>query len=199
MVQNLTNNSVILMDEANSALSILNPLVIKLVIAILIFLLGFVIGSIVKKLVLKFFQISDFDRIFKKKTGFKFSVSNIVSTSISYFIYLLAIIMALNKLEIATTIVTTIVIILVVILILFVIFGLNDIFANFSAGFIIKLKGNIKPGDYIRIKDKRIEGYIISINSLNIRLETKKDEIVFIPNMVLFKSEIVKPKKIPKH
>ena len=62
-----------------------------------------------------------------------------------------------------------------------------------------KLKGNIKPGDYIRIKDKRIEGYIISINSLNIRLETKKDEIVFIPNMVLFKSEIVKPKKIPKH
>jgi len=199
MVQNITNSSVILMDEANSALSILNPLVIKIVIAILILLLGFVIGNIVKKLVLKFFQLSDFDRILKKTTGFKFSLSSVIATLMSYFIYIIAIIMALNRLELATTIVTTIVIILIVILVLFVIFGLNDIFANFSAGIIIKIKGNIRPGDYIRIKDKRIEGYIISTNSLNMRLETKKDEIVFIPNMVLFKSEIVKPKKIPKH
>jgi small conductance mechanosensitive channel len=199
MVQNLTNNSVILIDEANNALSVLSPLVIKIVIAILILLLGFVIGNIAKKLVLKFFQLSDFDRILKKKTGFKFSLSVTISTIISYLIYIIAIIMALNRLELATTIVTTIIIILILVLILFVIFGLNDIFANFSAGIIIKIKGNIKPGDYIRIKDKRIEGYIIDTTALNIRLETKKDEIVFIPNMVLFKSEIVKPKNIPKH
>jgi len=199
MVQNLTNNTVFLVDEANNALSILNPLVIKIVIAILIFLLGFVIGKIVQTLILRFFQISDLDRIFKKKTGLKVSASVIVSKIVSYFIYILAIIMALNRLELATTIITTIIIILVIILLLFVIFGLNDVFANFFAGFILKIRGNFKSGDYIRIKDKRIEGYIISINTLNIRLETKKDEIVFIPNMVIFRSEIVKPKKVPKH
>lgn len=196
---NITNNSVVLMDEANTVLSIVNPIVIKIVIAILIFLMGFVIGKILQKLVLKFFQISDLDKLFKKRTGIKLPLSLIVSTLLSYFVYIVAIVMALSKLEITTTIITTIVIILVIILVLFVIFGLNDVFANLSAGVFIQLRGNVKPGDYIRIKDKHIEGYIISMNTLNIRLETKKDEIVFIPNMVLFKSEIVKPKKIPKH
>ena len=187
------------MDEANAAVSIVNPLIIKIVIAILIFFIGFVIGKIAQKLILKFFKISDLDRIFKKKTGLKVPMSVIVSTVISYFIYIVAIVMALSRLGITTTVITTIVIILVIILMLFVIFGLNDVFANFTAGLLIKVKGNIKPGDYIRIKDKRIEGYIISMTMINIRLETKKDEIVFIPNMAVFQSEIIKPKKIPKH
>ncbi len=195
---NVTNSSVILMDEANTALSILNPLVLKIVIAVLIFFMGFVVGKILQRLIIKFFEISDLDKVFKKKTGLKIAPSLIIATIVSYFVYIVAIVMALNKLEIATTIITTIVIILIVVLILFVIFGMNDIFGNLTAGVMIRFKGNIKPGDYIRIKDKRIEGYIISMNTLNIRIETKKDEIVFIPNMILFKSEIVKPKKVLK-
>jgi len=185
------------MDEANNALSILNPLVLKIVIAILIFFMGFVVGKILQRLIIKFFQISDLDKFFKKKTGIKLAPSLILSSIVSYFVYIVAIVMALNRLEIATTIITTIVIILIIVLILFVIFGMNDVFANLTSGVMIRFRGNIKPGDYIRIKDKRIEGYVISMNTLNIRIETKKDETVFIPNMVLFKSEIVKPKKVP--
>ena len=197
-MSNITNSSAVLANEANAALSIVNPIIVKIVIAILIFFIGFVIGKIVQRLILKFFQISDLDVIFKKRTGIKQPLSTIVAYIISYFIYIVAIVMALNRLDIATTLITTIVIILIVVLVLFVIFGLNDIFANFTAGLILKIRGNIKQGDYIRIKDKRIEGYVASINSLNVRLETKKDEIVFVPNMVLFKSNIVKPKKVPK-
>jgi len=189
------DNSTILVDEANVALSILNPLILRIVIAILIFFIGFVIGKIVQKLILNIFKISDLDRIIRKNTGMKFSTSIVVATIASYFIYIVAIVMAMNRLEIGTTIITTIVILLVIILILFVVFGMNDIFANLTAGFMIRLKKNIKAGDYIRIKDKHVEGYIISMNLLNIRLETKKDEVVFIPNMAVFKSDIVKPKK----
>ena len=187
-MSNITNSSAVLANEANAALSIVNPIIVKIVIAILIFFIGFVIGKIVQRLILKFFQISDLDVIFKKRTGIKQPLSTIVAYIISYFIYIVAIVMALNRLDIATTLITTIVIILIVVLVLFVIF----------AGLILKIRGNIKQGDYIRIKDKRIEGYVASINSLNVRLETKKDEIVFVPNMVLFKSNIVKPKKVPK-
>jgi small conductance mechanosensitive channel len=191
----IANNSVLMVDEANTALSIVNPVIMKIIIAILIFLIGFVIGKIIEKLVLKFFALSDLDRIFRKMTGFKISLSVIISTIASYFVYIVAIVMALNRLEIATTVITTVVILLVIILILFVIFGMNDVFANFTAGIMLKIRGNIKQGDYIRIKDKHIEGYVISMNMSNIRLETKKDEMVFIPNMAVFKSEIVKPKK----
>lgn len=192
------NDSDILMDEANAALSIVNPLIVKIVIAVLIFFIGFVIGKIVQKLILNLFKISDFDRIIKRRTGLKVSVSVIVATIASYFIYVVAIVMALNRLEIATTIITTIVILLVIILALFLIFGMNDIFGNVNAGALIRLRGNIKQGDYIRLRDKHIEGYVISMNMLNVRLETKKDEIVLVPNMVLFRSEIVKP-KIRRH
>jgi small-conductance mechanosensitive channel len=194
----MVNDTIFLGNEANVALGIVNPIILKIIIAALVFFMGFVIGKIVERLVVRFFIMSDFDRIFKKKTGFKFSLSLTVSTIIAYFIYVIAIVMALNRLEIATTIITTIVIVLIVILVLFVIFGLNDIFTNLSAGFIIRIRGIIKPGDYIRLKNMHTEGYIISMNAFSIRLETKKDEIVFIPNMAVFKSEIVKPKKIPK-
>lgn len=194
----MANATLLLTDEANVALGIVNPLLLKIIIALLVFLIGFVIGKIVQKIILRLFVMSDFDRLFKKKTGFKFSLSVIASKVVSYFIYVVAIVMALNRLELATTIITTVVILIVIILVLFVIFGLNDIFANLTAGFMIRIRGIIKPGDYIRLKDKRIEGYIVSMNAQNIRIETKKDEIVFIPNMVLFKSEIVKPKKIPE-
>jgi small-conductance mechanosensitive channel len=193
------NDSTILVDEANVALSIVSPVLLKIIIAVLIFFIGFVIGKIVQKLVLNFFRISGLDRIFRRNTGIKVPISLITATIVSYFIYIVAIVMALNRLEIATTIITTIVIVLVILLVLFVIFGMNDIFGNLTAGVVIRFKGNIMPGDYIRVKDKHIEGYVISMNMLNIRLETKKDEIVFIPNMVLFRSEVVKPKKVPKH
>jgi small conductance mechanosensitive channel len=188
------NESALLMEEANEALAIVNPILIKIVIAILIFFIGFVIGKIVQRLILNFFRISDLDRIFRKRTGLKTPISIIIATIASYFVYIVAIVMALNRLEIATTIITTIVILLIIILILFLIFGMNDIFGNLTAGLMIRLRGNVKQGDYVRLKDKRIEGYIISMNPLNIRMETKKDEVVLIPNMAVFKSEIVKPK-----
>jgi small-conductance mechanosensitive channel len=184
-----------LMDEANVALSIVNPIIVEITIALLIFFMGFVIGKIVQKLILQFFRLSELDSVFKKRTGMKISLSVIISTLVSYFIYVVAIVMALNRLNIATKIITTIVIFLIIVLVLFVIFGLNDIFANFFAGLLLRFRGNIKQGDYIRIKDKRIEGYVVSINTLSIRLETRKEEIVFVPNMILFKSEVVKPKK----
>ncbi|MGV8171603.1 MAG: mechanosensitive ion channel domain-containing protein [Candidatus Woesearchaeota archaeon] len=192
------DNSTILVDEANVALSILNPLILRIVIAILIFLMGFVIGKIVQRLILGFFKVSDLERIFRKKTGIKIPIATILATIASYFIYIVAIVMALNRLAIATPLIVTIVILLIIILVLFVIFGMNDIFGNLTAGIMIRFRKNIKPGDYIRIKDKNIEGYIISMNTLSMRLETKKDEIVFIPNMAVFRSEIVKPKKVPK-
>ncbi|HEY9702919.1 MAG TPA: hypothetical protein V6C58_10760, partial [Allocoleopsis sp.] len=122
----MMSNETILVDEANTALSIVNPLVVKIIIALLIFFIGFIIGKIVEKLILKFFSIGDLDKYFRKRTGLKISLSTIFASIASYFIYIIAIVMALNHLEIATTIITTIVILLIVILFLFIVFGLND-------------------------------------------------------------------------
>ena len=103
--------------------------------------------------------------------------------------------MALNRLNITTTVITTIIILLVIVLVLFIIFGANDLFANLFAGLMIRLRKNINIGDYVRLKDNKVEGHIISMNFFNIRIETDKDESVFIPNMAVFRSGIIKVKK----
>jgi small-conductance mechanosensitive channel len=194
---NITNNKLLLVDEANQTLSILNPIITQVIIAVVICFLGFIAGKIVQRLILKIFEISDFDRIFRRKTGLRVNVSEIVAVIAAYFIYLVAIVMALSRLNITTAVITTIVILLLIVLLLFVIFGLNNVFANLSAGIIVRFRKNIKAGEYIRVKDKNVEGYVIGINIFSIQLETLKDETVFIPNMVIFRSEIIKPKKYP--
>ena len=75
-------------------------------------------------------------------------------------------------------------------------------FANLFAGMFIRFRKNIRVGEYVKIKDKdkNVQGHIISLNMLNIRLETGKEELVFIPNMAVFHSQIVKIKpEMRKH
>ena len=190
----LSNLSTLSMSDVDNAVSIINPVVLKILMAFIVLLLGFAVGKIVEKLLLKFFELIEFNKFAGRFLKLKFSISKMLARIIAYFIYILSIVMALNRLEITTTIITTIVILLSIILILFLIFGTNDLFANVFAGLIIKFRNNIKVGDYVKIKDKRIQGHVISISMLNVRLETGKDELVFVPNMALFKSEVVKIK-----
>ncbi len=190
-------NNTLMISEATDAISIVNPIILKIIVAVLVFLMGFIIGKVVQRIIMKIFEMSDLDRFLRKKTGMKVKFSVITATIVSYFIYLVSIVMALNRLNIAATVITTVVTVIIVVLLSFLVFGLNDMFANLFAGLFVRFRKNINPGDYIRIKDKRIEGYVVSINAFNIRLETHKDESVFIPNMALFKSEIIKPKKKP--
>ena len=85
-------------------------------------------------------------------------------------------------------------IVLIVFVILFFIFGLNDIFANFFSGIIVRTKNHFHIGEHIKIKEKNVEGTIIGINLLNVNLETDKEEFIFIPNMILFKCQVIKTK-----
>jgi small-conductance mechanosensitive channel len=200
-ITNASNNSLISVNELDNAISFINPLILKIIMAFLIFLIGFAIGKIAEKLFLKLFDLIDLNKLVAKFARLKFSVSKLLARIIAYFIYIVSIVMGLNRLGITTTIITTIVILLIILLTLSIIFGFNEFFANMFAGLLLKFRKNIRVGEYIRIKDKdkNIEGHVISADMLNIRLETGKDEIVFIPNMALFKSEIIKIKDLSRH
>lgn len=188
------SNALTSVSEINNALDFINPLVIKIVIAILIVLMGFIIGKIIQKIIMKLLDLIEFDKLFNKTTGFKLSIENIISNIIAYIIYFVAIIIALNKLEIATPVLKTIIIVLAIVLILMFLFGVRDIFENLFAGIIVKFTKNLEIGEHIKVKDKDIEGKIVNINLLNVQIETDKEELVFIPNVAMFRSQIVKIK-----
>jgi small-conductance mechanosensitive channel len=199
-VSDNASNSIISVNEINNAISLINPLIIKIFIAVMILLLGFIISKIIEKLLFKILDIVEFDKLIKRFVRYKHP-SKTISIIVSYIINAVSLVMALNKLEITTTIITTIVIVLVTVLVLFVVFGTNDLFANFFAGIIVRIRKNIRVDEFIRIKDskKKIEGKILTIGNLSIRLETESGEIVYIPNMLLFKSVITKVRKQPEN
>ena len=193
---NATNvtNALTSVSEINYAVGFINPLIIKIVTAVLIILMGFIIGKIIQKIIMKLLDLIELDKWFTKATGFKLSIEDILSNVVAYVIYFIAIVIALNKLEITTPVVKTIIIVLAVLLILLFFFGIRDIFANLFAGLVVRVTKNLKLGEHIKVKDKDVEGKIININLLNVQIETDKEELVFIPNIAMFKSQIVKVK-----
>lgn len=193
IVNNFSNSTALGVSNVNNAVAHVNPLLINIVMAVLIFLLGIVVGKIVEKLLLKLFDLIELNKLIAKIIRAKPVIDMIIAKIVAYAIYVIALVMALNRLSLTSAVITTIVIAIIIVMILFLIFGINDLFANLFAGLILRFRRKIKVGDHVRIddKDRKIEGHIISMNILNMRLETGKEEVVFVPNMAVFKSEIV--------
>lgn len=167
---------------------------IDVTISIIIILVGFIIGRIVGKLIQGLFHELELNNILKKATGIKVSFEEIVGRFVSYFIYFIAIIMALNQIGITSAILYIIAGAVMVIVIVSLILAIKDFIPNVIAGFFIHQKRNLKEGDFIKVK--KIEGKIIHINLVETRIKTKSNDIIYIPNSLLTKSEVrVKKKK----
>lgn len=182
---NLSNNTALATNVTN-VFSFIDPLVLKIVTAIIIVFMGIVIAKIIEKLMLKLFELAELDKLLK----LKFSLSKVLARLFCYTIYIIAIAMALNTIGITRTVITVITLALIVLLIVLFVFGANDFLANFVAGLALRLRKNIKVGAHIHVKDKNIDGHILSLELSRIRLETGKDEIVYIPHMALLKSGV---------
>lgn len=192
----MDNKSLISNSDITEAVSMINPIIFQIINAVLILLIGFVLGKIIQKLLLRIFEMIELDKITRKRLKIR-NLSRIISNILSAIIYLNAIIIALNKLNLATTIVHTIIILLIIVMVVFIVFGVNDIFANFFAGIFFRMRKNISVGEEIRIKDQKrtIQGKIERINILDIRIDTGKEELVIIPNTLLSKSIVTKIRK----
>ncbi len=192
----MANESLISNSDVSNAVSMINPIILSIINAVIILLIGFVFGKITQKLSFRIFEMVELDKITRKSLKIK-NLSKILSSILGYIIYLIAIIIALNRLHIATTIINTVIILLIVVMVVFVVFGANDIFANFFAGLSFRMKKNISVGDEIKIKDQKrtIQGKVEKINLLDIRIDSGKEELVIIPNTLLSRSIVTKTRK----
>ena len=165
----------------------------RFVLAIITLFIGIIIGRFVGKLLNKILHELDIDRIIKKTTKIRFSVEEMISNFFSYFIYFATIIMALNQLGITTTVLEIISITIFVIIILSILLGVRDFIPNIISGIFIHQKRFLKEGDKVRIGE--VEGEIIKVSLIETRIRTKSDDIIYMPNSILTKREVVKLKK----
>ena len=171
-------------------------LYLKLVVTIIILFVGIIIGKIASKLVKKILSEIEIDNIVKKATGVTVGIEKMISSFVSYFIYFIAIIMALNQLNITTTVLSMISGAIILLIIISVTLAIKDFIPNLIAGFYIHRNRFIKKGEWISVKG--MEGEVKEITMIETKIETANKDVIFIPNSALTKTEIIKIKKPSK-
>ncbi|MBN2111541.1 mechanosensitive ion channel [Candidatus Woesearchaeota archaeon] len=162
----------------------------NLIVAVVIILIGFILGRVLGKLVQKVLHELEIDRILKKTAKIKFSFEKALAKFIAYFVYFVAIIIALNQLGLTTTILHMISAAVLIIIVLSIILGVKDFIPNFLAGVHISRNRIIKEGD--RIKIKGTEGEVTEVDLTEVKVRTKSGDIIFIPASLFVKEEFVK-------
>ena len=187
-------------DAVNESLEVIagvsetiNPIITKAVIAVLILLIGLILGKLIGNLIRRALHEVKLDKHLRTVSGFKFSLEKGISTFVSYFIYFIAIIMALNSLGLTTAILNMISAAIIIIIVVSFILAVKDFFPNLMAGISIKNKKIFNEGDEIQIKE--VKGKIVSIGFLETRMITIYKEEVIIPNSIFNKRQIIIRKK----
>lgn len=165
---------------------------IKLIAAVSIAVVGLLVGYIVGKLVRKLLHEFEVNNVLKEQ-GLKIPVEELVASLVRYIIYLIAFIFALSQLGLRTFIFSVILAIIFILIIAFIILAIKDFVPNMAAGFYIHQKQLFKKGDRVRIGTS--EGIVIQTDLAETRLKLDNDDIVYIPNSFVVKSQFLKMKK----
>ncbi|MCF7861471.1 mechanosensitive ion channel family protein [Candidatus Woesearchaeota archaeon] len=173
---------------ANGINTVVNSILTKLFIAVIIILCGLVLGRILGKLITKVLNEFELNRIMRKATGIKINLEEVTGTALSYFIYFIAIIMALETINIAPMILYILSSGVIIIIIISISLTVKDFFPNVMSSIIIHQKGFIKEGDRIKIED--IEGEIIKINLLETTVRSDNGDEIFIPNGLITRKKV---------
>ena len=175
------------------ALSFFSKYITKFIVAVIIILIGFIIAKIAGRLLQKILKEVELNNIIKKAANIRVNLEEIISSFTTYFIYFITIIMALSQLGLTTTVLHMISAAVIVIVIISIFLGIKDFVPNLMAGIFIHRKGFVNEGDKIIVKG--IEGRIIHLNLVETRIKTKKGDVIYLPNVLLTRNEVVKLKK----
>ena len=125
----------------------------KIIVAVIILLIGFILGRIISKLVQKLLHELEVDKILKKAAHIRISIEELISHITAYFVYFIAIIMALKQIGLATDVLNIVSWAIMIIIIVSFFLGIKDFIPNVMAGFTIHRKNFIQKRDIIKIKN----------------------------------------------
>lgn len=154
-----------------------------------IILIGFIIGKVLGRIAARILREVELNSTLKK-AGLKADIESIISGIISYFVYLVTLIMALNQLGLTTTMLYMIAGAILVIFVISLSLAIKDFIPNFIAGIRMLYKQDINVGEKIKVND--IEGKVVKIALLETHIETKKNDLILVPNSILMKNKVIK-------
>lgn len=161
----------------------LNDILVKIASAIFILFLGFIIGRFLGKLSHKILKELEIDEMIANAIRVKIPLADLVSFIVHFFIYSVAIVLSLNQFGIGIKFLYFIVVIILLSLLIFIITTIKDLIPNLYAA--TKIKNKFAQGQKLKVGN--IEGTIIEITNTDVRIVTKHDDFMSIPNSYLIK------------
>ena len=179
----------------SKVLGSLNDIALRLGFALLTFLAGFIIGKLVEKFVYKVLNEIELNKIIKDNFKITFNAAHFISTILAYSIYFLSLVAALEQIGLANIILYMVSLTLVLLILISFFLTVRDFFPNFVAGIYLFNKEKLEIGNYVEIGD--IKGKLIHLDLMQLKIETKNEDVILIPNSNAVKSTIkIKKRKI---
>ena len=169
------------------------PLLTNIVAALIVLLVGFILGRLAGKLIYKVLHELELNNLLKKALGVKVALEEVISGFINYFIYFIAVIMALDQLGLKTQILNILSAAVILLVVLSFFLSIKDFIPNVIAGIFLHQRGSLKEGHYVKFRD--VQGRIIHINLVETKIETDDNDILFVPNSLLTKNGFIKLKE----
>jgi len=190
-------------DPVNQSLEVItnvgntvSPVLSNIVIAVLILLLGMIIGKLVGSLVRRALNEVQLDKSLRSASKLKFSLEKGIGSLVSFVIYVIAVILSLNKLGLTAAILTILTSIIVLIIVVSFLLTVRDFFPNLIGGIRIKSKNMFSEGDEIQIRE--VKGKVAASGFLETKIVTPYKEEVIIPNSVFNKRQVIVRRKAEK-
>ena len=171
-----------------------NPVINKIIVAIIIFFVGLIIGRVLGKLVERILREFHVDKTVKDKIGLSTSMQKLVGGIVSYSIYFVFVIIALNYIGITSLLLNILSIIVILVLFISAILSLKDAIPNVLA--YSQVSKNVKEGDTIMVKS--VEGKVKDMSMFATIVETKNGDEIRIPNNLFLKETHIKRAKKKK-
>ncbi len=166
---------------------------LRLVAAVAILLIGIVVGRFIGKLVQKVLRELEVNKILKEEAGVKMPVEAFAGNVVSYLVYFIAVILALNQIGLSTTILYIVLIIVLLLVIVFIFLAIKDFIPNVTAGMFLHQKESFKIGDEIKVGS--VEGKIIEVGLIETKVKVNSGDIIVVPNSIFTKNVVLIKKK----
>lgn len=153
---------------------------------VVILLVGFGFGLLVKKLARKVLKDIELNKIMAK-VGLTYNLEKGVPDIITYVIYLITVIIFLDKLLIKSVVLYLIAGAVLMLLILTFIVGLKDVIPNFVAWVLLQRKSKIREGSRVEVRE--IAGRVEKVGYLETEIRTDNEDILYVPNSLFMKSK----------
>jgi small-conductance mechanosensitive channel len=163
---------------------------LQIVGAFLILIIGIVIVRVIGSILKKIFKGMGINHYLKKEFNIDYNVEGATISVLRWVLYIFIILRAISELGVPTTTLRTIILILIGVVIVLAILAFRDTLPNILSGIHLRKSKKLKVEDTIGIKG--IKGKIIGFGLMEVRIELKSHEIVFIPNSLFYKEYVYK-------